>query len=348
MQLSAKILSKLLNGIVEGDPDVQVSGPSRIEQGIPGTISFLGNLKYEQYIYTSAASIIIVDKSFQPKQPVPMTLIRVDDVYGAIALLLEQFGQSMSLKQGIAEDAIIGERVSIGDSTSIGSQCYISEQVTIGDNCKIYPQVFIGNDVKIGSGTILYPGVRIMHGCNIGANCVIHSNAVIGSDGFGFAPQPDGSYKKIPQSGGVLIEDHVEIGANTCVDRGSMGTTTIRAGVKLDNLIHVAHNVEIGTNTVMAAQVGIAGSTKIGEVCQIGGQVGFAGHVSIADGTMIQAQSGIASNINEPGSKLFGSPAINYNNYIKSYAVFKNLPNLYRHIHQLEKKLNDLEKNISS
>ena len=345
MQLSALNLSQLIGGTVEGDPNVLISGPSKIEEGKPGTVTFLGNLKYEQYIYTTLASVVIVDKTFSPKQAIHSTLIRVDDVYVAVAKLLEQFGQSLYLDRGISEQAQIDPSAKIGEDTSVGDFVQIGPGVEIGNNCNIYPNVFIGQGVRIQNNSTIYPGVRIMHQSQIGNNCIIHCNAVIGCDGFGFAPQPDGSYQKIIQAGNVIIEDYVEIGANTCIDRGSMGATIIRTGVKLDNLIHIAHNVEIEANTVIAAQAGIAGSTKIGKNCQIGGQVGFVGHVSIADGTQIQAQSGIATGVKKPNSKLFGSPAIDYQNYLKSYSVFKNLPSLYRQIHQLEKRIKELEKN---
>lgn len=344
MQLSASHLASLLNGTVEGDPDVLVRMPSPIEIGGEGTISFLGNPKYEPYVYTTSASIVLVGKEFTPKGPVKPTLIRVENVYSSIALLTQQFGQGaksmpvVSLKADLHESAVIGTEVNIGPFT------VISSGAKIGHHVWIHEQVFVGPNVEIGDHSILFPGVRVLKDCKIGQNCIIQANAVIGADGFGFAPQEDGSYRKIQHLGNVILEDWVEIGANTTIDRATLGSTIIRKGVKLDNLIQVAHNVEIGENTVIAAQAGIAGSTKIGENCRIGGQVGFAGHLKIAAGTQIQAQSGLASHVETPGTALFGSPAIPYNDYIRAYAVFKKLPEIYRQIHQLQKAIAPDEK----
>lgn len=341
MQLSAKELAQLLNGSVEGNSDVTVNRPSKIEEGGEGTISFLGNPKYESYAYTTTASILLVNQNFQPQEPITPTLIRVDNVYESIALLLEKFNVGNNTYQGISDNAIIHESASIGENTSVGDQVIIENDAIIGKNCVFHPQVFIGHHVKIGDNVTLFPGVRIMHSCSIGDNCTVYANTVIGSDGFGYALKEDGRYEKIAQIGNVIIEDNVEIGSNTTIDRATMGSTIIRRGVKLDNLIQVAHNVEIGENTVIAAQAGIAGSTKIGKNCRIGGQVGFAGHLTIADGTQIQAQSGLASSVNEPNTAIFGSPAIGYKDYIRAYAVFKKLPDLYKKISQLEKRLKE-------
>ena len=340
MQLSAKALAQFLNGTVEGDPEVCVSRPSKIEEGGAGTISFLGNPKYEDYVYSTTASVLLVSRSFEARRPIRATLIRVEDVYGAIAQLLEQFGNDNHQTAEISERAFIHPESQIGKDVAIGAYAVIESGTVIGDGCRIFPQVYIGTGARIGQNATIYPGARILAACEIGNNCIIHANVVIGSDGFGFAPLEDGSYKKIQHVGNVVIEDDVEIGANTTIDRATMGSTIIHTGVKLDNLIQVGHNVEIGAHTVIAAQAGIAGSTKIGKSCRIGGQAGFVGHVQIADGTQVQAQSGIASAVKEPNQYLFGSPAIGYKDFIRSYAVFKMLPALYRKLQKLEKKLN--------
>lgn len=342
MQLTAKVISELLNGTVEGNEDVVIEKPSKIEEGGAGTITFLANPKYEPYIYETTASVVLVARKFEPVRAVAATMIRVDDVYAAIGVLLSKFQEEQysNHSTGIAATAIV--KIAPEDlpkSIFIGDFVVIEAGVKMGENCKIHPQAYIGKNVKIGNGVILYPGVKIYDDCVIGNQCVIHANTVIGGDGFGFAPQKDGTYSKIPQIGNVLIEDQVEIGANTTIDRATMSSTIIRKGVKIDNLVQIAHNVEIGENTVIAAQTGVAGSTKIGKNCRIGGQVGFAGHLQIADGTQIQAQSGIASSVKTPDQALFGSPAIAYSNYVKSYAVFKKLPELYKIINKLEKEL---------
>ncbi|MEM8523008.1 MAG: UDP-3-O-(3-hydroxymyristoyl)glucosamine N-acyltransferase [Bacteroidota bacterium] len=345
MQLTAQAISQMLGGKIEGDPDILVSKPSKIEEGETGSISFLSNPKYESYVYTTKASVVLVDDSFQPKQAFSSTLIRVENVYIAVAQLLEWYQEGRSEQwEGIAETAILHETAKVGEGTIISNCVSISEGASIGKNCKIYPQVFIGKNVEIGDEVTLYSGVKIYATCKIGDRCVLHSNSVIGADGFGFAPDGNGSYQKIAQIGNVVIEEDVEIGANTTIDRATMGSTMIRRGAKIDNLVQIAHNVEIGAHTVIAAQAGVAGSTKIGKYCQIGGQVGFSGHLKIADGTKIQAQSGIASSIKTENTAVFGSPAIPYSNYIKSYAVFKQLPQLYKTIHQLEKKVEEIEK----
>ena len=337
MRLSAKELAQLLGGSIEGDPDVLVDRPSKIEEGQPGTIAFLGNPKYESYAYSTSASILLVSEDFLPKKEIAATLIRVADVYASVALLFEKFGQAKQDDLGIAETAHIHPSAKLGEGLQLGMFSIIMENVEIGNNCVLHPQVFIGKGAKLGNNVILHPGVKIMPDCIIGDHCIIHPNTVVGADGFGFAPQSDGTYKKITQIGNVVIEDHVEIGSNVSIDRASLGSTIIRRGAKLDNLIQIAHNVEIGENTVIASQAGVAGSTKIGKNCQIGGQVGFVGHVRIADGTRIQAQSGIAAGIEEPNTAVFGSPAIPYRDYIRSYAIFRKLPELYKKLYALEK-----------
>lgn len=334
-------IAQIVGGTIEGDSSVKIDRPSKIEEGGAGSITFLGNPKYEQYAYQTTASAIIVTNDWIPKQELTPVLIRVPDVYSAVATLMEAFNNARSVSlqdREISTLASIDETTSVGKHISVGAYTIIAAGTQIGDFTLIEPQVYIGKNVRIGKSVRLCAGVRIMDDCIIGDHCVIHPNTVIGSDGFGFAPQADGSYKKIPQLGNVIIESFVEIGSNTSIDRGSMGSTIIRKGVKMDNLIQVAHNVEIGENTVIAAQTGIAGSTKIGKNCIIGGQVGFAGHISIADNTSIQGQSGIMSSIKKPKTALFGTPAIAYNDYLKAYSIFRRLPSLDKRIRDLEKR----------
>ncbi|MBL7831228.1 MAG: UDP-3-O-(3-hydroxymyristoyl)glucosamine N-acyltransferase [Saprospiraceae bacterium] len=340
MQITARELCALLNGKLEGNPDVVVSGPSKIEEGQPGTLTFLANPKYEHFVYTTKASILLAGEDFTPTQPISATIIRVENVYACVALLLDKFGSEITQQTGISKQAFVDSSAEIGEGTSIGHFTVVDKQAKIGKNCTIYPQVFIGEDVTIGDNVTLHSGVKIYHKCQLGNNIVLHSNVVIGADGFGFAPQEDGTYKKVAQIGNVLIEDNVEIGSNTTVDRATMGSTYIRRGVKLDNLIMIAHNVEIGENTVIAAQTGIAGSTRIGKNCMIGGQVGIVGHIQIADRTKIQAQSGISRTIKDPDTAWYGSPAIDYGDFLKAQVVFKKLP-------ELQKKINELEKLVS-
>ncbi|MEZ5038986.1 MAG: UDP-3-O-(3-hydroxymyristoyl)glucosamine N-acyltransferase [Saprospiraceae bacterium] len=339
MQLSARALAQLLNGTVEGNPDILVDRPSKIEEGEPGSISFLSNLKYEEFVYTTRASVLLVDRQFKARKAISATLVRVDNVYDAITQLLKHFGPQGKQEAVLSTRAAIHASVVLGEGVSVGDFTVIEEGVRVGDHCTLYSQVYLGKGVELGKHVILYPGVKIYHECKIGDYCIIHANVVIGADGLGFAPQKDGHYEKIAHVGNVVIEENVEIGANTTIDRATMGSTIIRKGAKLDNLIQVGHNAVIGEHTIIAAQTGIAGSTKIGNYCMIGGQVGFVGHVSIADGTRIQAQSGIAAAVKEPGTTLFGSPAISYKDYIRSYAVFKKLPELYKRFSQLEKRL---------
>jgi UDP-3-O-[3-hydroxymyristoyl] glucosamine N-acyltransferase len=339
MKVTAAQLAQLLEGSLEGDPTVTVSRPARIEEAREGDLAFLDNPRYEHYAYSTEASVLLVHASFAPTQAVKATMIRVPDVRSSLAILLQKFQDGQKSEAHIAENASIHPEAQIGAGSSIGDFTVIQAGATIGENTNIHPQVFIGANVRIGSNCVLFPGVRIHHDCIIGDNCVLHSNAVIGTDGFGYAPQDDRSWKKVPQVGNVVLEDDVEIGANTCIDRAALGSTVIHKGAKLDNLIHIAHNVEIGQHTVMAAQVGIAGSTKIGKNCQLGGQAGVSGHISIADGTRVQAQSGISSSVKKTNTALFGSPAIDYNDYVRAYVVFKQLPELQKKLRALELKI---------
>lgn len=352
MKVTAAQLAQLLNGSLDGDPNATVYRPARIEEAVEGDFAFLDNIKYESYAYATNASILLVHRSFKPSQPVRCTLIRVDDVRSSLALLLQKFDGANHAGSNngtaVSGEAAIHQLAKIGLGTSVGAFVVIEEGAVIGNNCVIYPQVYIGRNARIGDNCRIYPGVRIHFDCVVGDNCVLHANAVIGADGFGFAQQEDRTWKKIPQVGNVVLESNVEVGACTCIDRAALGSTTIRQGAKLDNLIHVAHNVEVGKNTALAAQVGVAGSTHLGDNVQVGGQVGFAGHISIADGTRIQAQSGLASSISEPNTALFGSPAIGYKDFIRAHIVFKQLPELQRKLIQLEKKLKEIEEQNSS
>lgn len=324
MEFKAREIADILGGTVEGNPDAVVSTFARIEQGKPGAICFFANPKYEHYVYECKADIIIVNKSFEPKQAVTATMVRVDDAYSAVATLLDYVtAKKRSYKRHRGCRSRIRWSSKIGRKVYIGDFAYIGRKAVIGDYTKIYENVYVGDGVKIGSHCIIYPGVRIYPGMVIGDNVIIHANAVIGSDGFGFAPLEDGTWKKIEHTGNVIIEDNVEIGANVCVDKSQMGSTVIRSGVKIDNLCQIAHNVEVGKNTVMASMTGIAGSTKVGEHCIFAGQVGIAGHITIADDTTIGAQAGVMSSVKEPGQKLMGSPAIPLRDYLRSYAEFK-------------------------
>lgn len=342
MQVTAIQIASLLGGKIVGDPDVIVSGASKIQEGQPGTITFLANPKYTSHIYNTNASIVLVSNEFVPEREVIATLITVENVYEALSILMEQFNSGISISPGIAMSAIIDPTSTIGENVKIDDHVIIKKNVKIGDNTTIYGQVFIGDNVSIGQNVVLYPGVKIYHNCVVGNNSVIHSNSVIGSDGFGFVRDEVGNYKKIAQTGNVVVEEDVEIGSNTVIDRATMGSTRICKGVKLDNLIQIAHNVFIGNNTVIAAQTGVAGSTTIGANCLIGGQVGIVGHIEIADGTMIQAQSGISSAIKNENAKLYGSPAIEYSNYLKSYAYFRKLPDMAQQIRKIEQELDKM------
>ncbi len=342
MIFTARQIAGILNGTVDGNPDAQVSTVSKIEEGAPGSLSFLANPKYTEYIYTTKASAVIVGKDFKPQQPLSTTLIRVDDAYQSFAKLLEYYNKLNKDKNGREEQSYVSPSAKIGNNTYIGAFVYVGENAVIADNTKLYPGTYIGDDVKVGTNTTLFQGVKIYHGCVIGNDCTLHAGVVIGGDGFGFAPNAENNYSKVPQIGNVVIEDRVEIGANTTIDRATLGSTIIRKGVKLDNLIQIAHNVEIGENTVIAAQTGVAGSTKIGKNCMIGGQVGIIGHITIGDKVMIAAQSGIGGNLKD-GEIVQGSPAFGVGEYKRSYVVFRKLPELNAKIAELEKKLNELK-----
>lgn len=324
MEFKAKEIAEILGGTVDGNPEATVTSFARIESGKPGTICFFANPKYEHYVYECKADIIIVNRSFEPKESVSATMVRVDDAYAAVAALLDHvtamkrsYKRYRGCRSRVRWSAKIGKKVYVGDFA------YIGKKAEIGDYTKIYENVYVGDGARIGSRCIIYPGVRIYPGMIIGNDVIIHSNAVIGADGFGFAPLEDGTWKKIEHTGNVIIEDNVEIGANTCVDKSQMGSTVIRKGTKIDDLCMIAHNVEVGSNTVMAAQTGIAGSTKVGNHCVIAGQVGIAGHITIADNTTFGAQAGVLGSIKEEGKVFMGTPAIPYKDYLRSYAVFK-------------------------
>lgn len=343
MQFTAAQIAMLIQGNVEGDPGAKVNSFGKIEEAKAGQLSFLANPKYEDHLYTSGASIIIINNSLELKQPVQATLIKVPDAYSAFAQLLTAYQDMMSKQlQGIQEPSFIAGSAKLGENVFVGAFSYIGENVQIGNNVKIHPQVYIGNDVKIGEGTIIHPGVKIYHQCLTGKHVTIHAGSVIGSDGFGFAPQQDGTYKKIPQIGNVVIGDHVEIGSNCSIDRATIGSTVIHAGAKLDNLIQIAHNVEIGSFTVIAAQSGVSGSTKIGKNVMIGGQAGIVGHISIADGARINAQSGVTKSIKEPNYAVSGSPAYEYAATLRAQAIQRSLPELEKRISELEKIIQQL------
>lgn len=342
MKITTKDICDMVQGELVGDPDVIIKGPSKIEDGKKGTISFLANPKYNTFAYSTEASALLVSKDFVPTKEIKPILIKVDNVYSSLSKLLSSFNHVFA-HTGISETAVIKEECEIPSSVSIGEYTVISKGVSIGENSLISDQVFMGEHVKIGKNAIIYPGVKIYHGCEIGDHVIIHSNAIIGSDGFGFVPNQAGRYEKIPQVGNVVIEDDVEIGANTTIDRATMGSTRLCRGVKLDNLIQIAHNVIIGENTVIAAQTGIAGSTKVGKNCQIGGQVGIAGHLTLPDGLKIQGQSGITSNNYEEGQQIYGTPAINYRDFLKSYAHYKALPDLAEEIKALKNEIEALK-----
>jgi UDP-3-O-[3-hydroxymyristoyl] glucosamine N-acyltransferase len=337
MHFTARQIAGVIQGTIEGDPEATVNQLSKIEEGRPGTLSFLANPKYTHYIYTTHASIVIVHKDFKPESPIQSTLIRVEDPYGAFAQLLEIYNQMNLEKAGVSDRATLSSGAMTGVDVFIGDFSYIGEQSVIGDRTRIYPQVYIGNNVVIGSDTILYPGVKVMNNCRIGSRCILHPGVVIGSDGFGFAPQEEGlPYKKIAQIGNVVVEDDVEIGANTTIDRATLGSTRLEKGVKLDNLIQIAHNVVIGENTVIAAQTGISGSTRIGRNCLIAGQVGIIGHLTIGDHVKIAAQSGLSVNVKD-GQTVMGSPAFDVRKYKISYVHFRNLDKHISRIDHLEK-----------
>lgn len=343
MNFTAAVIAEFLKGELEGNPEASVNDISKIEEGKPGTLSFLANPKYEKYIYDTQSSIVIVNEDFKPQKEIRATLVRVKSAYESFAALLRLYEQSKPRKSGISKMASISDSASLGSELYVGEYTVISENVSLGDGVQLYPQVYLGDHVKIGEGSILHPGVKVYEGCEIGSHCVIHAGAIIGADGFGFAPNQDNNYEKVPQVGRVILEDHVEIGANTTVDRATMGATILRKGVKLDNLIMIAHNVEVGENTVIAGQSGISGSTKVGKNCMIGGQVGLIGHITIAPGVKIAAQSGITKDIKQEGIVVQGSPAFEFGPYQRSYLLFRNLPKIRDQILELERKMGELK-----
>jgi UDP-3-O-[3-hydroxymyristoyl] glucosamine N-acyltransferase len=336
MTFPASQIAFLINGKVEGDPNVAVNSFGKIEEAREGQLSFLANLKYEDYLYSTGASVIILNENYELKQSVNATLIRVPDAYSAFATLLTKYQEIMQQQlQGVQEPAYIAKSATYGEQVFIGAFAYLGENVRIGNNTKIYPNAYIGNNVTIGDNCVIHPGVKIYHDCQIGNHVSIHAGTVVGSDGFGFAPQADGSFKKVPQIGNVVIHDYVEIGANATIDRATIGSTIIKSGAKLDNLIQIAHNVEVGNSTVIAAQAGVSGSTKIGNGVMIGGQAGIVGHIQLGDGAKVNAQSGVSKSI-EAGKAVTGSPAHDYTAALRSQALSRNLPMLEKRIKELE------------
>lgn len=344
MEFNAAAIAGFLKGEIVGDPEIKVNTIAKIEEGHPGALSFLANPKYEHYLYSTKSSIVLVNKSFEPTAKVEATLIKVENAYESFASLLQLIDQSRPRKKGVHPSAIIEPSAIVGANIYIGPFVYVGENCVIGDGCSIYPHVYIGDRTQLGEKCTINAGVKIYHECVIGNNCVIHAGSVIGSDGFGFAPQSETEFMKIPQLGNVVIEDNVEIGANVAIDRATMGSTIIRKGVKLDNLIQIGHNVEVGENTVMAGQTGVAGSSKIGKNCMFAGQVGIAGHLKIADGTKIGAQSGIPGDVKKENSVLLGYPAMDHRDYLRSSIIFRKLPEMKTKIEELEKQVELLKK----
>lgn len=345
MEFSAKQIAEYIGGTIVGDENATVHTFAKIEEGVTGALSFLSNPKYTHYIYDTKSSIVLVNKDFLPEHPIKATLIKTENAYESLAKLMTLYEGSMPKKQGISPLASIAENAKIGKNVYIGSFACIEEGAEIGDNSSIHPHATVGCHAKIGSDTILYPNVTIYHDCRVGNHCILHAGAVIGADGFGFAPSPDG-YEKIPQIGITVIEDNVEIGANTCVDRATMGATVIHAGTKLDNLIQIAHNVEIGSHTVIASQTGVAGSAKIGEWCMFAGQVGVAGHIKVGDHVTVGAQSGIPGNT-KSGQTLMGYPAIDPKQFARSAAIYKKLPDMYMELGRLQKEIEELKERLN-
>ncbi len=343
MEFTAEMIAGFLGGEIVGDKNAKVHTVSSIEEGKTGSLTYLTNPKYESHLYTTGASIVLVDKSFEPSQPTTATLIKVDNAGACVLKLLEMYNAAKPRRKGISDRASVSEQATVGEECYIGDFAVIEQGVEIGKNCQIYPQVYIGTGAKIGEGTILYAGVKIYEGCQVGNNCILHAGAVIGADGFGFMPNAAGGFDKIPQLGNVIIEDDVEIGANTCIDRAKTDSTIIRRGVKLDNLIQIGHNCQIGENTVSSAQTGIAGTSKVGKNCFLAGQVGIADHVTIGDRVKIGSKSGLDKDV--PNDEIrFGYPALPGMQYHRSAAIFKKLPELARQINELEKQLNELKK----
>jgi len=346
MEFTAAAIAEFLKGEITGDPEIKVNSIAKIEEGNKGALSFLANPKYEHFIYSTESSVVLVNRDFIPSAPVKATLIRVSNAYESFASLMTLVDQSRPKKKGIHPSAVIEKSARIGADAYIGAFVYIGENCVIGNSCLIYPHAYIGDNTKIGDECLIFSGVTIYHECIIGNKCTIHAGSVIGSDGFGFAPQSETEFMKIPQLGNVILEDHVEIGANVAIDRATMGSTLIRRGVKLDNLIQIGHNVEIGENTVMAGQSGIAGSTKIGKNCMFGGQIGIAGHLKVADNTRIGAQAGVAGDIREENQIVIGSPAIEHRTFLRSSVIFRKLPELKSKIEYLEQELEFLKRNM--
>lgn len=340
MKFTAAQIAEILEGEIVGNPNEEVSKLAKIEEGVKSSLTFLANPKYTHHIYNTKASITIVNKDFVPESKIETTLIKVEDAYQAFSKLLEYYNQIKMNKSGIEAPVFISESAVYGENIYLGAFSYVGENVKIGNNVKIYPNSYIGDYVEIGDNVTLFPGVKIYQECIIGNHCVLNSGVIIGADGFGFTPDEKGEYSKVPQIGNVILEDYVDVGAGTTIDRATLGSTIIKRGVKLDNQIQIAHNVEIGKNTVIAAQTGIAGSTKIGENCQIGGQVGMAGHIILGNNVRVQAQSGVGRNVND-GEVLQGSPSFTYGDWSKSYVYFKNLPKIVKTINDLEKKLSN-------
>ncbi|MCF8428041.1 MAG: UDP-3-O-(3-hydroxymyristoyl)glucosamine N-acyltransferase [Bacteroidia bacterium] len=343
MQISISELAALLNGVVEGDGSALVNSVAKIEEGKTGALSFLANAKYEEYIYSTGSTAVLVNTSFVATKPISTTLIRVEDAYAAFTFLLEKFSNPTAELKGIEPMSFVDESASLGENSYVGAFAYISKNVSVGEKTRIFPHVFLGANVKVGKNCIIYSGVKIYHECVIGDNCIIHSGTVIGADGFGFAPLPDRSYKKIPQTGNVVIEDDVEIGSNCSIDRATMGSTYIRKGTKLDNLIQVAHNVDIGEHGVLAGQAGVAGSTKLGKYIVVGGQVAIAGHLQIADGNQFGGQAGVQASIKDENQKWFGTPALPLRESLRSSAINRRLPELLSRLEALEKEIKNIK-----
>lgn len=342
MEFSAKQIAQFVQGVIEGDENATVNTFAKIEDGKPGAISFLSNPKYTHYIYDTESSIVLVDKSVELEKPTKATLVRVDNAYECVAKLLQLYESMKPKKTGIDSLAFVSPSAKIGENVYIGAFAYVGDNVVIGDGCQIYPNVVICENANVGNDCLFYPNVTIYHDCHVGNRVTLHAGSVVGSDGFGFAPSENG-YDKIPQIGIVTIEDDVEIGANTCIDRSTMGSTYVRKGVKLDNLVQIAHNTDIGANTVMSAQVGVAGSTKVGQWCMFGGQVGIAGHITIGNKVFLGAQSGVPSSLKDDQT-LIGTPPMEKLPYFKSQAIFQRLPDLYKQIQKLQKEVDELKK----
>ena len=345
MEFSAKQIAEYIQGVIEGDENATVHTFAKIEEGIPGAISFLSNPKYTHYIYDTQSSIVLVNKDFAPEKEVKATLIRVDNAYESLAKLLNLYEMSKPKKTGVDPLAYIAPTAKIGQNVYIAPFACVADGAEVGDNTVLHPHATVGTSAKVGSDCILYPHATVYHDCRVGNHCILHAGSVIGADGFGFAPSPEG-YEKIPQIGIVILEDHVEVGANACIDRATMGATIIRKGVKLDNLIQIAHNVEVGSHTVMASQVGVAGSTKVGEWCMFGGQTGLAGHIKIGNKVNLGAQSGVPGSIKD-GQNLIGTPPMELKAYFKSSAVFRKLPDMYHELNSLKKEIEELKKQLN-